>query len=149
MCFLSLPQLHYSLAEPLACELAPKFRQDNLLEGQVVAAALACLTADFQPAVEFVLSTNKEPCGVTCFLALYKAGIRASPSLICTAVYYDYSPPVVRCFLMLGLSNATLLLTLLWQFLHTVKMCFLQLLFLVSTSASPAPCLPSSLQSSG
>lgn len=40
-CAFSLPQLHYSLAEPLACELAPKFRQDNLLEGQVVAAALA------------------------------------------------------------------------------------------------------------
>lgn len=39
MCFLARPHLHYSLAEPLACELAANFRQVNLLAAQVVAAA--------------------------------------------------------------------------------------------------------------
>lgn len=108
MCILALPQLHYSLAELLACELAPIFRPDNLLEEQVVAAAQSCFASNFQPALEVGLSTNKEPCGVTCFLVLPKAAFRASPSLICSRVLIvlQYCPPVVWCLLWCGLSVA-------------------------------------------
>lgn len=105
-CAFSLPQLHYSLAEPLACELAPAFRQDNLLEGQVLAAALACLPPISIRRWSFGLSTNKEPCGVTCFLALCKAGISITFSYLHSRVMIvQYCPPAVRCFLWLGLSS--------------------------------------------
>lgn len=107
MCFLALPQLHYSLAEPLACELAPEFRQDNLLEGQVVAAAPSCFATNFHQAPEFGLSTNKEPCGVTCFLALCKAEFRASPSLIYSRIMIvRYSIALLPCGASFGLSSA-------------------------------------------
>lgn len=67
------------------------------MEGQVCAAAPACFATDFHPAEEFGLSTNKEPCGVTCFHGLCKAGFRASPSLICRAVLWLYSIALLPC----------------------------------------------------
>lgn len=62
------------------------------------------------PAVAGVwgLSTNKEPCGVTCGAgALGETQARASPSLIRSNPHYDlhYSPPAARSLWFVPVSN--------------------------------------------
>ncbi len=99
MCFLSLPQLHYSLAEPLACELAPKFRQDNLREGQVVAAAPACFATNFR----WSLSCQQIKSHAVWRVFLLFARQDWEHHLSFAPPYYDCTlqccPPGVRCFL--------------------------------------------------
>lgn len=107
----------YSLAEPLACELALSnfFGKATCEKGKWLPQRWPCSPPNFHPALEFGLSTNKEPCCVTCFLALCKAGIRASPfsHLHSRVMIVQCCPPAARCFLCFGFvihTNATLLL---------------------------------------
>lgn len=108
MCFLSLPQLHYSLAEPLACELAPKFRRDNLLEGQVVAAAPACFATNFR----WSLACQQIKSHAVWRVFLLFARQDWEHHLSFAQPYYDCTlqccPPAVRCFLwFVSNANAT------------------------------------------